>query len=142
MGNNFGTTQADSIVHIGGRTFDWTSKKIKLWSNSKIKLLVPKYKKNWYKGKEFRRQKVWVTVSGMDSDEKGLKIFRPCKCDLNRDGICNDADLQILGNDMNRTDCADPGVKCKGDLTRDGAVDESDFDIFMQAYERVDCGTL
>jgi PKD repeat protein len=142
IGSNFGDTQGNSVVHINDQTFDSTSAKIRLWSDTKIKLRVPKYKRKWFKGRDFRRQKVWVTVNGLDSNEKRLKIFRPCKCDLNRDGVCDDDDAELLTQDMNSTDCNELGVNCKGDLNKDGVVDGVDFGLFMDAYARKDCKQL
>ena len=139
VGDNFGDTQGDSILHVGDLFFDSTSSRIKLWSNSKIKLLMPRFKSKWYKGRDFRRQKVWVTVNGIDSNEKTLKVFRECRCDLNRDGVCDNDDIDLFAADMNRSDCSESGVNCRGDLNRDGVCDGDDADLFMEAYGRGDC---
>jgi hypothetical protein len=142
VGNNFGSSQGDSTIHIGNQIFDNTSSRIKFWSNTKVKLRMPNYKTQWYKGKDSRRKKVRVTVNGIESNEKALKVFKPCDCDLNGDGVCDSVDSELLAAEMNRTDCSEPGFKCKGDLNSDGAVDGSDADLFMDFFERTDCQQL
>jgi len=78
LSENFGDTQGNSVVHIGRKTFDSTILKIKLWSDAKIK--TPNYKCKWFKGQEFRKQKVWVTVDGIDSKKERLKAVKPSTC--------------------------------------------------------------
>ena len=80
IGCNFGDIQGESIVNIGDKAFDSTSPRIKLWSDTKIKTKVPRYKCKWFKGQDSRRQKVWVTVDGVDSNEKRLRIIKPAAC--------------------------------------------------------------
>jgi len=58
IGYGFGETQGDSVVHIGKRTFDSSSPRIKLWSDTKIRIKVPNYKCEWFKGRDYRRRKV------------------------------------------------------------------------------------
>jgi len=81
VGHNFGATQGNSLVHIGKRVFDSTSPRIVLWSDTRIKIRVPKYKCTWFKGKELRRTKVWVTVEGMVSNGKRLKVMKSATCE-------------------------------------------------------------
>jgi hypothetical protein len=142
LGNNFGDVQGGSLLHIGKATYDETSSKIKGWSNTKIKFRVPKFKTKWFRGKDFRRKDVWVTVNNIVSNAKRLKICQACQCDLNKDGICNDVDLDILTVDLQRMDCGDPGVKCKGDIDGNGLCNGVDSDLFMTDYERLDCQQL
>jgi len=80
IGENFGDTQGDSLVHIGRKTFDSSSPRIKLWTDTKIKVRVPKYKCKWFKGEDSRKVKVWVTVDGIDSNTKRLKVLKPAIC--------------------------------------------------------------
>jgi hypothetical protein len=80
IGTNFGDTQDNSIVHIGPKVFDSSSLRIKLWSDTKIKIKLPNYQCGWFKGKDFRYRKVWVTVDGVDSNKKRIKVLIPSTC--------------------------------------------------------------
>jgi hypothetical protein len=80
IGYGFGEAQGDSLVHIGKKSFDWSSARIKLWSATKIRIKVPNYKCKWFKGQDYRKQKVWVTVDGIDSNKKRLKVMKPSTC--------------------------------------------------------------
>ena len=79
-GYGFGDTQGDSVVHIGKKTFDSSSPRIRLWSDTKIRIKVPKYTCEWFKGQDYRKRKVWVTVDGIDSNVKRLKVLKPANC--------------------------------------------------------------
>jgi hypothetical protein len=81
VGYGFGEIQGDSLVHIGNRIFDSSSPRIKLWTDTKIKIRIPNYKCEWFKGQDYRRRKVWVTVDGVDSNKKRLKVMKPCVCE-------------------------------------------------------------
>jgi hypothetical protein len=35
---------------------------------------------SWFKGKDYRKKKVWVTVEGVESNKKRLKILKPATC--------------------------------------------------------------
>jgi hypothetical protein len=80
IGRGFGDTQGNSVVRIGPREFDSTSRRIKLWSETKIKVRIPNYKCGWFKGQDYRLRKVWVTVGGVDSNKKKLKVVKPDTC--------------------------------------------------------------
>jgi hypothetical protein len=80
IGDKFGDTQGDSTVHIGGRTLNSSSPRIKLWSDAKIRIRIPKYNCRWFKGQDFRRVKVWVTVGGVNTNKKNLKVMKPATC--------------------------------------------------------------
>jgi hypothetical protein len=80
IGTNFGDTQGNSIVHIGPRIFDSSSPKIKLWSDTKIKIRLLNYQCGWFKDPHFRYIKTWVTVDGIDSNKKRLKVMKPSTC--------------------------------------------------------------
>jgi hypothetical protein len=67
------------VIYVSGKTFDSSSKKIKLWSDTKIKLKIPNYPCDWFSGGR-RSRKVWVTVGGADSNKKGIKVIRPASC--------------------------------------------------------------
>jgi hypothetical protein len=80
VGTGFGNTQDASVIHFAKRTLDATSPRVKYWSDTKIRVRVPKYKCPWFKG-AFRRVKVWVTVAGEDSNPKRIKVNRPAGCE-------------------------------------------------------------
>lgn len=79
-GLSFGEIQGDSVVHVGPKTFDASSARIKLWSDNTIKLRLPKYKCDWFHGEDTRNRKVWVTVGGDDSNVKKIKVSKPDTC--------------------------------------------------------------
>jgi hypothetical protein len=79
-GYNFGDTQGASVVHVGNRVYDSTSPKIKLWSDTKIRIRLRNYPCTWFNGRDVRRVKTWVTVGGTDSNKKKLKVLKPAAC--------------------------------------------------------------
>jgi hypothetical protein len=80
IGTNFGGTQGDSVVHIGPRIFDSSNPMIKLWSDTKIRIRLPNYQCGWFKDPHFRYIKTWLTVDGIDSNKKRLKVMKPSTC--------------------------------------------------------------
>jgi len=86
IGAYFGETQGDSVVHIGPTTYDATSPRIKEWSDTKIRIKIPFTNKpcDWFKHGEgdwqHRKRKVWVTVGGVDSNTKMMRVFKPDTC--------------------------------------------------------------
>jgi hypothetical protein len=80
LGSGFGNDQGNSVIHFAKSTLDSASPKIKYWSDTKIRVRVPKYRCNWFKGKDFRRTKVWLTVGGTDSNERRLRVSEPATC--------------------------------------------------------------
>jgi len=88
-GSGFGDIQGDSVVHIGPKTYDSTSPKIKLWTDIKIKVKIPYKDKDcsWFKhgGGEYRNRKVWVTVYDegvpVNSNTERIKVLKPHECD-------------------------------------------------------------
>ncbi|MBW2194966.1 MAG: hypothetical protein JRF37_05150 [Deltaproteobacteria bacterium] len=88
-GSGFGDIQGDSVVHIGPKTYDSTSRKIKLWTDIMIKIKIPFKQKDcsWFKhgGGEYRKRKVWVTVYDegvpVDSNTERIKVLKPHECD-------------------------------------------------------------
>jgi uncharacterized delta-60 repeat protein len=79
-GYNFGDVQGESVVHIGRGTFDASSSRIKLWSNTRIVISVPNYKCVWFKGEPSRNRRVWVTVDSVDSNKRKLEVLKPAAC--------------------------------------------------------------
>jgi PKD repeat protein len=76
----FGDVQGESVVHIGGKTYDSSAPRIKLWSDNKIKIRIPDYGCDWFRGQDYRKRKVWVTVDGEDSNVRKLRVLRPDVC--------------------------------------------------------------
>jgi hypothetical protein len=79
-GWNFGDLQGNSVVHIDKKTFDSTSRRVKFWSNGKIRIKVPNYKCEAFGENNSMTKKVWVTVGGVDSKKKTLTINKPALC--------------------------------------------------------------
>jgi hypothetical protein len=83
IGSGFGEPQGESEVHIGPKVYGPGHTKIKLWTDTMIKVKLPNYKCNWFKGNDYRRRKIWVMVGGEDgvsSNIKGIKVFKPDTC--------------------------------------------------------------
>jgi hypothetical protein len=81
IGQNFGDNQGDSVLHINRMTFDSTSNRIKTWTDTKIRIKLPFVNKGceWFihgKG-TCRKRKAWVTVGGVDSNIKTLRVKKP-----------------------------------------------------------------
>lgn len=81
IGRGFGDIQGDSVVRVGNKLFDQFSPRIKLWSDTKIKIKIPNYKCEWFEGQESRNTRIWVTVDGIDSNKKLLKTIKPDTCE-------------------------------------------------------------
>jgi hypothetical protein len=80
VGYNFGDTQGNSIVHIGDRTFNSSSPRVRLWSDTAIKVRIPNYKCEWFHMDDYKYVTVWVTVNDADSNKKRLKVLKPSTC--------------------------------------------------------------
>jgi uncharacterized delta-60 repeat protein len=85
IGQDFGASQGNSVIHLGNRyTYDATSPKIKLWSDTNIKMRMPFTKKScaWFKHGDgaYRVLNVWVTVDGDDSNKKRMRLLKPDTC--------------------------------------------------------------
>jgi hypothetical protein len=84
IGSGFGNTQGDSVVHIGPKTYDSSSPRIRLWSDTRIRIRILYKKKpcDWYTHGDstYRRRKVWVTVGGVDSNKKRFRVLKPGTC--------------------------------------------------------------
>jgi uncharacterized delta-60 repeat protein len=79
-GSGFAQTQDASLVHIANMTFDKDSPRIKYWSDTLITIKIPNYKCTWFKGRDYKNPKVWVTVGGVDSNTRRLKVLKPATC--------------------------------------------------------------
>jgi len=80
-GYSFGDTQGDSVVHWGAtKVYGPGHQKIKLWTDTKIKVKVPSYNCSYWEGKEIYKKKVWVTVDGLDSNKRTARILKPDTC--------------------------------------------------------------
>jgi hypothetical protein len=80
IGTNFGSSQGNSIVHIGPGTFNSSSPRIKLWSDTKVRIRLPNYQCAWFKGQGYRYINVWVTVNGVNSNKRRIKVLKPDTC--------------------------------------------------------------
>jgi hypothetical protein len=70
---------------MGPKEFEFGNPKIKQWTDTKIRLKLPKkrYTKDscgWFKGEDYRKVNVWVTVGGTDSNKVKLKLVKPNTC--------------------------------------------------------------
>jgi hypothetical protein len=75
--------KGDSEVHIGPKVYGPHHRKIKLWTDTMIKVKLPNYKCEWFKGNDYRRRKIWVMVggeNGVPSNVKSIKVFKPDTC--------------------------------------------------------------
>lgn len=67
-----------------------------------------------------------------------------CLCDLNADGLVDDADFAIFAFQYEQAVCdfviAQPVQPCAADFSLDFVVDDSDFVIFAAAYDALVCG--
>jgi hypothetical protein len=80
IGDNFGDTQGSSVVNINSKTFDSTSPRIRIWSNTLIKMRAPKPACDKYNVKGFVSRRVWVTVGVEDSNVVKFKLTKPKSC--------------------------------------------------------------
>jgi hypothetical protein len=80
IGGNFGDTQGSSVIHINGKSFDATSPKIRIWTNTLIRIKTPNYDCVKFNAAGFIKRKVWVTVGGVDSSTLKFKLTKPESC--------------------------------------------------------------
>lgn len=80
IGYHFGDEQGNSIIRIGKKTLDMTSPKVKLWTDTKIKIRIPRYTCDWFKSEGSQQRKVWVTSGATDSNKKKLIVTEPSTC--------------------------------------------------------------
>ncbi|MBS0189309.1 MAG: hypothetical protein JSS51_14690 [Planctomycetes bacterium] len=64
-----------------------------------------------------------------------------CPCDLNHDGMVDDADFSLFVGAYNTLDCGDASMPagCPADFNEDGLVDDDDFVLFVVAYNELLC---
>jgi hypothetical protein len=79
FGNGSGGGQY-SVVHIGSKEFEFGNSRIKLWSDTEIKVRLPRKSCQWFQGQDSRNVKVWVTVGGQDSNTVKAKVLKPDTC--------------------------------------------------------------
>jgi len=79
-GHNFGVTQGDSVVRINGKVYGPGHKKIKLWTDTRIKIALRNYPCEWFQGENVRTRKVWVIVGGGQSNIKKITVKKPTIC--------------------------------------------------------------
>jgi hypothetical protein len=82
IGTGFGDGAAGDFTYFGAKKLEFGSPRIKLWTDTKIRVRIPKnkYIKNdnaWFNGEDFRKVKVRVRAGGEDSNRKNLKILNP-----------------------------------------------------------------
>jgi hypothetical protein len=84
FGSGFGETQQDSTVSIGRKQFDQDHPRLEFWSDAIIEITIPFGLKEceWFidGNGTYREKNVWVTVDGVDSNEKALKVLKPETC--------------------------------------------------------------
>jgi PKD repeat protein len=86
IGSGFDEPQGDSEVHIGPKVYGPNHTKIRLWTDTMIKVKLPNYKCAWFKGNDYRRRKIRVVVKsspqdeGISSNVKSIKVFKPSTC--------------------------------------------------------------
>lgn len=70
-----------------------------------------------------------------------VPIILPCPCDLNHDGLIEDADFNAFTAAYNIYDCADSSMPegCPCDFNADVMVDDQDYLIFVVSYEQFLC---
>jgi hypothetical protein len=82
-GSGFGDMQGNSEVHIGPKVYGPGHTKIKLWTDTQIRVKLLNYTCAWFNGNDYRRRKIWVMVGGEDgvsSNVKGIKVLKPDTC--------------------------------------------------------------
>jgi hypothetical protein len=80
IGKNFGAAQGESVVHIAKRSFGSGSPRIVLWSDTGIRIRIPGYQCKFFGDRDFRRRRVWVTVQGIDSEARRIRVNKPAEC--------------------------------------------------------------
>jgi PKD repeat protein len=82
IGYNFGDSQGDSILHVGGLDFSSSNPRIKLWTDTKIRIRLPVnvWDCDWFNGGAYQSRRVWVTTGddgGEESNKKRVKVLKP-----------------------------------------------------------------
>jgi PKD repeat protein len=79
IGSGFGDIQGDSVVYIGKKAFDSSSRRIKLWTDTKIIVKLPNYRCKRFK-RDFRLFGVRVTDGFYTSAFTNFKVLKPDTC--------------------------------------------------------------
>jgi hypothetical protein len=142
IGENFGENPSSGKVHIGPRTFDLTSPRIKLWTPTLVKMRLPQFCCDFFRGNDFRRRRVWVTVNDVNSNKMGFELMKPdscitsdplTPCDQNDDGAYDGTDFQLFVEDnYNGMHCIEPGY----DFNGDGVCDVYDLSTFHEICKK------
>jgi hypothetical protein len=80
VGKGFGKPGKGKKVHIGARQYGSRSSRITAWRNTRIRVKTSNYNCKWFGGKNYKKQKVWVTLDGIDSHRKTIMIREPNRC--------------------------------------------------------------
>ncbi len=80
----------------------------------------------------------WINL---DDASVFVALGAGCPCDLNYDGIVEDADFSIFYGAYNTLDCAESSMPsgCPSDFNGDNIVEDLDFQIFLTAYNQLLC---
>jgi sugar lactone lactonase YvrE len=79
VGSGFGDPVKSSKVHFSKARYAATSGQVKEWTDTLIKVWVPKYSCSWFGDLSVRARKIWVTVA-VDSNIERIKVMRPATC--------------------------------------------------------------
>jgi hypothetical protein len=79
-GEGFGKPRKGTKIHIGSKTFSSRSSRVKRWSDRLINIKTPKRKCGWFDSSNYRKQEVWITVDGFDSNIRRFKATKPESC--------------------------------------------------------------
>ncbi len=63
---------------------------------------------------------------------------RRCLADIDTDHDVDGADLALLADDYNRTDCSETSP-CRGDVNGDGVVNTDDLNVFASEFGKTSC---
>jgi hypothetical protein len=80
IGENFGATQGDSVIHIGSTVYRLDNERILLWTDTRIKLRLPNYKCTRFAGHDYLYRRAWVTVEGINSNKRRIKVVKRATC--------------------------------------------------------------
>jgi PKD repeat protein len=85
IGSGFGDgTAPNSAIRINTLSSPSTHRRIKLWTDTKIRIVLPFTNKpcDWFIHGDgaYRKRKVWVTVDGIDSNIKRIRVMKPADC--------------------------------------------------------------
>ena len=80
----------------------------------------------------------WINL---DDASVFVALGGSCRCDLNHDGMVDDADFVIFLSAYNLLECADPTMPsgCPADFNGDNMVDDTDFQLFLAPYNDLIC---